>query len=285
MDAKGRRLCPACFGAAQLENEQGLIDLAEPDAAEKADQGDGPILMAPLPKQNITRAPCPNCHAAMEPGQVRCGSCGKVPSLYETRHGPREPEEVPKGVTLLCGECGYDLAGLKDLVCPECGTRATLPSRSEMLEEDSVEIAMWEYQKPAIMAAIGFVLALLITAASGTWSDAGWYALAFPFRVLVASGAMLLCGVLWVGVDAPFRLVLARFAGILGLVDLASTLLSSTTLPGRGFLVFSAGGVLYVYLLVELFELELSDAWGVAVVTLIVNIFSFAMLFWVLSII
>jgi len=276
-DQKGRRLCVGCADTATRPSNE-VIDLGSDPALDT-------IPLAPRAETTITRAPCPNCNAAMKPGQTRCSLCGKISSLFEVQHGRRTAAEGPRTEPLRCKQCNYDLAGLRDLVCPECGTRNTVSSQSESLSEVSEEVTRWEYQKPAIMAAIGFVLAFLITGIDDGWSDAVWFAAGFPVRVTLITGAFIVCGLSWVGLDAPFKLTLLRFAGILGLVDLAAALLGASTLPFSGLLMFLGGGILYVYLLVELFDLDVQDAWGVAAVTYVVYSVLMVVMIWVLTIV
>lgn len=283
-DLKGRRICLSCVETSTGGGHE-IIDLS-PHVA------DDIIPLVPQAHTHITRAPCPHCNTPMKPGQTKCPACGLNPASFEERVSTRGLREVggvgreaPKGEPLRCKQCEYDLTGLKALVCPECGTRNTLPSRSEYLNEVSEEVARWEYRKPALMAVIGFVLSLIITAIADGWANAAWFAAIFPVRVGVATGAFVLCGLMWVGLDAPLKLTLLRFAGILGLVDLGSTLLAASGLPFSGFVTLLGGGILYVYLLVELFDLDIQDAWGVSVVTFVVNAITLSLVFGGLSLI
>ncbi|MFZ4574397.1 MAG: hypothetical protein ACOYN0_08365, partial [Phycisphaerales bacterium] len=84
--------------------------------------------------------------------------------------------------------------------------------------------------------------------------------------VAVAAGTFVLCGVLGLGLDPPFWLVLLRMAGIIGTVQLVSGVCNATRLPGAGTLGFGASLIVFAFLLTELFELDPSDSWTIIVV-------------------
>lgn len=242
--------------------------------------------VAPLDTTTLTRAPCTACGGAMPVGADRCPTCGLIVVSTPENMSPRMPQAPPKPGMRVCRECGYDMAGLRQDLCPECGTvNASVSAsgmgmgntaRSEYLDEVSREVEKEEYRKPLIMICIGLVavvafVSLVVGRTSGIKAatlSLTVYAVAFPFRVIVDVVAFWLCGLLWLGFDAPWKLTAWRFAGTLAVCDAVWILLGSY-FGIFGFLVF---GAIYALCLVQLFDLEWFDARIVAFITFVVNI-------------
>lgn len=238
-DPAGRLVCPHCVQAAgtvvELDGTIAVIDQAP----------------------SGTRAPCPYCGAPLAPGVAKCGSCGKLPSVY-TAITEQNPSMTP---TVICSGCGYDLKGLPTLKCPECGVVNSRRSRAEELEETSREVLRAEIRKPAILAAVSVTMLVALLAFSRGMPAAGAFLLWFPAAVAVASGTFWVCGMLGLGLDPPLWLVALRMTAIVATVQLVNTVCAATRLPGAGAFGFILGLVVFAFLLTELFDLELSDSW------------------------
>lgn len=246
-DPRGRLLCPACASISAVQVE---------------DSGEIAILPAASPE--ASRAPCPFCGAPLVLGTPTCPACGKLPSVYKVAR-ERDPD-LDNLSPIPCTKCSYDLRGLPSLTCPECGTVNTRQSRSRQYEETSREILLNEIRKPAIIGGASLLVVLAVLAASKGPAEAGVFLALYPIRVVVASGAFLLCGFLDSGVDPPIWLIALRMAAIVPAVQLLHAVCGATGVPGLGTAAFAGGTLVFAFLLVDLFEMEISETWLVILV-------------------
>lgn len=161
VDTTGKWWCRECFSKHGLRQtsavppNQGSIAIEGPDY------------------RGMTRAPCPNCGAAMTPGVPACPVCAYDPASIpldpaKAREilGDFDPDATPKDKRApkpsakkakrnapTCTGCGYNLKGLPALPsggtqCPECSTINSVILRRDEDEETSREIARWTYLKP-----------------------------------------------------------------------------------------------------------------------------------------
>ncbi len=90
---------------------EGPIPLAQPETTPARAAGAGRDLNAAL---------CPACSHGMSPAAVICINCGFDRRTGFTRRTGVDAAANRTG-TLNCPSCGYDLTGLRQRVCPECG--------------------------------------------------------------------------------------------------------------------------------------------------------------------
>ncbi|MFO0860986.1 MAG: zinc ribbon domain-containing protein [Phycisphaerales bacterium] len=130
----------------QRRSEQRFNTPAKPDplplAAEEAD----------------SLAACPACTAELRRGAVLCVSCGARVGKIETTVSAAAPTRA------ACAKCGYDLSGVKEARCPECGSKAPIaPPRLEVMTEKEEWFAsqvLWETCRNAVWVGIVGLTAL-----------------------------------------------------------------------------------------------------------------------------
>lgn len=255
VDPSGRQLCAACAIARDAEHAPEIIPVVESEP------------------QARTGPPCRGCGASMAPGAILCLKCGRR-EFRKDNKSPRIPADETARRAIKCAECGYDLSGLPTSKCPECGHVTRGYTRSEALEKDSIEVARWAYKKPAIIFGIGFLAAvgIMLAVSGGSATRTGVYLAAFPVRVVISVAVYWICCLTWLGFDAPLKLVTLRMAAILACVDVAIMLTSAVGFVGAGMIKFVLAGIVYVYLIWDLFELDMEDARLLAAITLAANL-------------
>jgi hypothetical protein len=183
-----------------------------------------------------------------------------------TTLGVEEPD-VPKGkpASGKCVKCGYNLRGLKDPRCPECGHFSTPNDIKERMRLTSKQTARAAYMKPIIQFAAGALVLSFVAAGS---ENPGWFAIIYTVKLAIGVPigvlAFFLCCLLWMGFDAPMHLTALRLAGIYAVVDAVGAVLGLLPIPLVPFLLTMA---LYIGMLAESLELDLQDAILVGLVT------------------
>lgn len=144
--------------------------------------------------------------------------------------------------------------------------------KRQAAEEKEREEAVREaYRTPLLMFAFGAAGVCVILALSQGFSAVGVYLLSYLGSVPIGLGVYLLCCVIWIGFNDPIHLIVLNLVGIYAVTDLLSTGLGLIPLPFLGLLPL----VLYVGLLSERLEIELSDAIIVGLITFLVKMFIF----------
>ena len=187
------------------------------------------------------------------------------------------PPEVAKmdAKPLPCPECGYDLRGLRDGVCPECGQKLTYSViRKAQDKRAGVKDPSGFEMKFVLMAIVG----LALSAAIGWGIDgaAGVLALGidFVFTVVIGWVVFFVCSVAWIGFDQPLRTTLMQTIGAFGIFAGIWAVMSLVPVPG---LVRSVVGFLILTgLLADALEIDYQDA---GIIAIVVSVMKFA--FWV----
>lgn len=282
-NAKGQYACNACLEARKAQSAEHQpapspapepdsepIDLAVPeDVGEQAtpkedniyqvvDSADG-WLGAP-PK------PCPGCSNTMASGSVVCTHCG-----YDLRTGTQINtgiESSERGP--LCAKCGYDLKGLRNLRCPECGTKNRPPTRSDIARRESDEIAKQEYLRPLIYLAIGTIGTVGIQLARGETSVLIFFPIALIVSTLAGFVAFYVMSAIMWGFDAPVGLIMVRLLGIFALCELAQTI---GALSGLGIISWMLRVLVFYSLIMKEFDVDdVRDVWFMTIIMQIVSI-------------
>lgn len=165
-----------------------------------------------------------------------------------------------------CPNCGYDITGLTQRKCPECGSVLELA----LLAKTRKDRARQQYRAaliaPAIMMVIGLVGAVVALGLLYSWSAAPYYLAAFGLQVGNAVVVFFLCSVVWIGLDDPIPVVALKIGGIYALLNFAEILLFQIPLLGSFFAMIFVSFA-YLLLLMKQLDLEMIEAVVVAVLT------------------
>jgi hypothetical protein len=202
---------------------------------------------------------CEGCSKSVNADVFVCAYCG-----YDARLGP--PAKLKKPLH-TCKECGYDLAGLPEPICPECGTKnARRSSRAHLYEEDSKEVTKWAYLRPAIMLGVGLAGMILFSLIRyhGDPKYLTYTFVEFFAEVPAVFGVYVACCALWIGFDMRLDLIALRVAGSFAIVELVSDLVG---LFPVAIVAWSVTWCTYIWMLAQELDLELQDALIIAVVS------------------
>ena len=159
-----------------------------------------PVSEAPAIKRTEPWA-CPSCGRISPAENVFCIACG---------------HDSSKGLAVgTCFACGYDMTGVKSVVCPECGVSNTARNRKRAgARLSSVQVRNEYYYVPA---------ATFLVAAVALWGVA-WRI--FDFRVamrlegqmlgtaFVSAIAYFVLAMLWWGTDMPLHVITLRIFAV-----------------------------------------------------------------------
>ena len=231
-DQKGRYFCKACVDARtnQRTAEQTVpsagdepFELDDGDAFQIAEEEPGarPLPIDLLDQTEPVRG-CPICLKSMPKGAKICVSCG-----YDAVKGIQSSTLVEKAASkkkrgkrgYLCAKCGYDLEGVPEPVCPECGTRVNLSRRDRLRQEAAAEVYHNEWKKPLIWLAVGVLGMSIVYLASGVPSAILIYAALLTVQIIIGYIVLWMCSSFLGDIGTPL-LNLTRLAGIYAMVDL-----------------------------------------------------------------
>ncbi len=176
---------------------------------------------------------------------------------------------------LPCPECGYDLRGLREGVCPECGLKLTYSvMRRAQDARAGIRPAGGIDTKSILMAAVGLALSGLI----GGFTDgmAGVLALAvdFVFTVTIGWFVFFVCSIAWIGFDQPLRTSIFQTIGAFGMF--AGIWAVMTLVPVPGLVRSVVGFLILTGLLADALDIDYQDA---GIIAIVVSVMKFA--FWV----
>jgi len=237
------------LGAGLGANDDVEIQVAPEDAQHAPSHAHAGVDTARDPRM------CSSCGMVMHHDAVICMACGmnSKTGLFLTG------KPAPAGNA--CVQCGYDMRGLPSPRCPECGT---INTRSQRLKHQPTEQTIRDnYLRPAIYAALGLAISVPIVGLSVGWSAVGPHLLHTLGAVVAGVIAFAICAIIWLGLEAPIPVIAARMAGVVCLTSAASHfggLVPFLVL----WIVFPV--VVYVALLMDLFDIDYSDA---AIITLV----------------
>ena len=302
-DASGQYACRECAAAKGLlavaaapspaqqvsppRNEPGPLDfepLLEPHpelqgaapprvdefVLEKRPSNEGPIPIAEEPEPEIHTGPrpCPACLRPMPGGAVLCVLCG-----YDARKGYQIGTGVGAGVIatgmLTCPHCGYDMKGLKTPVCPECGKHVSRAAAKDVgkARKEAAQVRMM-YVLPSVMFVAGVGVSAMILGASGREDMIPAHLVILTAKIVIAFTVYFLCGIAWIGFDAPLHVQAVRIAGVVAVTYVLLMLIKVSPLGRGGFYlwgVYAIVGAIYAWLLATMLDIDLEDAWLVAV--------------------
>ena len=231
---------------------------------------EGILPLSPLDTSDKHRAPCPSCGAETVIGVPKCPQCGFAPARESGSPRLPRPKRSKALPPSICKECKYNLAGLKGGICPECGTPFSLFVRKEWDEEVSRETMHDAYRKPIIMIAAGLLAKVLILAIFQRWMDILNLAIIYPVSVAVSFGVAVACCAAWLGFTSSIPLMLLQIAGIHAVCSAMLTLFAS--LGFGGFVWSFVTGIVYIYLMAELLEMDPYDARIVAIFSAVAQV-------------
>lgn len=185
----------------------------------------GPIPLAPdeSPAPVVRAAPCPSCGRSLRADAVLCVECGfdRRKGVHSVAAAPGEHKPIP------CRECGYDLTGVVNATCPECG-EPVRRGRVRLLADER-EMTRTAYRKPLMAVGVGAALLLIFAGPV----EGGLRLLAVPVCLPVAIVLYAVAKALWEGLDEPWSLLSVRALGVLTVAAGAGAALLPA--PARAF--------------------------------------------------
>jgi hypothetical protein len=271
----GRYICVECLEQAKAAHRRQTAGAAASAATSGADPAraaaadDGEIGLEPLDVPGSS--PCPVCMAPILRGHHVCARCGmdqrkgvESSTWVERTLAPRKGRRAP-----TCPTCGYDMTGLRELKCPECGTVLTPAGARKAAEKRlSARRVRNVYLVPLLMFVFGAGFASAAMYGLRGTAGVGAYWFTFGFEVAIAIAVFWVCQIIWIGVDAPMHLNLLRLCGCYAAVDAANVIFSLIPVLGLAWILSIA---LYIALLTEMLDLEVPDALIVACATFVVK--------------
>lgn len=241
------RTCASCGSDLAAQGGTAPGDDLCPKCARPHEPGAGYALVdEPAAPPPAPRAVCAGCGILMPPGVSLCARCGHFAGSTAAK-GP--------GIAGRCAQCGYDLRGLREPRCPECGT-VFAAGRAQWRRAYSQNEARRAWVRPLVMLPAGLAVSLIGGAITGG-------GLGFLFRIIryavelpITTAVFWACALLWVGSDAPAGLTLLRLAAVVAAADAAGVVLG--WLPWVISLFISLG--VFVAVLAHEMELDLIDA-------------------------
>ena len=244
----------AGFGAG-LSNEVGI----EPDARLDAWPNGGPGDPAHA-GVDAARDPrmCGHCGMVMHRDAVICTACGmnSRTGLFLTGK--------PAPAMSVCVKCGYDLRGLPSPRCPECGT---INTRAKSLKHVAPRQAFREnYLRPAVYIALGVGVGAGAAwlSPAGSSDDAVLFLKRYTAGVVSCIVGYFICAAIWVGLEAPPRVLAVRIAACWAIAQGAAVLFG--LVPMTIVLPYVIAVALLYLMFQDLFEHDAQDS---ALITLV----------------
>jgi hypothetical protein len=232
---------------------------------------------------------CPDCGAPWG-SSVICTKCGhsratgehigqNVPPPAGTDPDLPPPPKPPRP----CAKCGYDLVGLKTARCPECGTINSRLKRGELNERQTLRRM---YLVPLALTGIGLALVVLIKFAIGAIVGTSvvtsplvaggeavlGYLVLFPITLVVGFIVYVVCSLMFIGFDEPLGVTFLRLGAVYALTDVVQAIIRPLPIVSWFWVSWLIVGTIYVGLLMQIMELDIEDAWIVAVITFLVKL-------------
>jgi RNA polymerase subunit RPABC4/transcription elongation factor Spt4 len=261
---------PRATPAPKLQERGPLTERQDPFAPEPPLTPEGTIALEP--PTTITKPrmrPCESCSKLINAEVNICPYCS-----YDARLGP--PGKLKKPLH-TCRHCGYDLAGLPEPICPECGMRnARRSTYAHLYDDDSKEVTRWAYLRPAIMFGVGMLgLCIFALLKYGSAKYVAFMFIKYAVEVPVVLGVYFACCALWIGFDMRLHLIALRLAGIFAVVDLLNAVVG---LFPVAIVAWSVTGIAYIWMLAQELDLEFQDALIIALISVVATAMAFALI-------
>ncbi len=284
-DQQGQYYCKACIAEKLRSNKNSGADVAaaaaggataaaltDDDAVfdlDTADPGARPVPIEMLDNAEPTRN-CPMCFRSMPRDAKICVSCGFDPAkgIQSSTKIVKKAGKGWKNRTrkYRCDNCGYDLAGLPEPVCPECGTRVDLSRRARLDEQIRSQTFHMEYKKPMVWFVIGFAVVGIALAVKGEPMEIVGYAILLIIQLPFMLAGLWVCQRTFLGEVGSIPLNTVRLASALALGAAVDEILPIS------FFFITPGTIIYLGVLMDLFDLDLSDAIWTAVIMFLAKI-------------
>lgn len=260
-DRRGRYFCKSCAmeRAARGDDRAGTPNAGRSDA-----RPESATLPIEILEQAREQKGCPVCMRTLPVGARICVSCG-----YDVKRGIQSSTLIEKTAgrgrnrkkrAYLCETCGYDLEGLPEPVCPECGTRVNTSRRARADRQFKAQLLHEEFAKPAVWFAIGFTIVGVSLAVRGEplgfIAYAALLALQLPFMLV----GLWICQKTFLGDIGTPLFNLVRLAGAVALGSAVDQIV-----PLR-FFFLTPGLIVFWAVLMDLFEIDLHDAFMAGIV-------------------
>ncbi len=254
----------------------GVVDESTLDPYE-VDIDDDPNALTPIPgfypipvdlvEQEAPRQSCPVCKRSLHADARICVGCG-----YDKAKGIQSSTRIEKTTRhgrrgLFCEHCGYDMEGLPEPICPECGTPIDFSRRHRLMEGYRVRGMPDEYRKPLVWFLVGFILTASIQGAIHGLAGVIEFAVGFALTLPALYVGLWLCKVVWLGREGTIMLDIMHLAGALALYSLVNSVFPF------GFVVLTVGPRLltpglfvFAAVLMDVLEIDLHDAIIVGIV-------------------
>lgn len=266
-DAAGRYVCGPCAAVAKAPATK---PAARPPEPETETFGlDVPVVSAPA------TSPCPECQRAMPADARICVGCGYNRDTGRVAQSITDPPGMTpkerkgkKAEGMVCINCGYDLKGLRAPKCPECGA---VNSRFTQKKAGDKKELRGMYLRPLIGAGIGaLIFAVVVGLSAGSPIIAGLSLAYLAVATVIGFVTFVVCSMLFIGFDEPLGVTFCRIACVWAVYNAVATTIN--LIPLGGLLLWPVKVLVFIGLLMSIMEIELEDAWGVAVACLLVNV-------------
>lgn len=224
---------------------------------------------------------CPECSRPMKADARMCIGCG-----YDTATGRVAAVEAPIGASREertkarragepCVNCGYDLKGLPNARCPECGVVNSRFARARIQEKRELRSM---YLRPLLGAVIGHAIALAIIGGIHGVPEAAFHAAFYGASIVLVFLTYVGCSLAFIGFDEPLGVTFVRIACVLGVF--APLSLALGFIPGIiGLLV---QGVIFAGLLVKIMDIDFDDAKFVVAAIFLVKLAAVITFLWLM---
>ena len=164
------------------------------------------------------RVSCPACARMMEADAQICIACG-----FDHRKGFTEHAGIGAGGVIgggiECPYCGYDLRGLKQPKCPECGNMIEKDDLRPASRAVKVEITSAMVIRPLIMLVCGLIVAGAVQWFGVSPKATLQYLVGFPVVLGCGMLAYLLVGSWLTGFDLPLPVAAMKIAAVYACYD------------------------------------------------------------------
>lgn len=218
---------------------------------------------------------CAACAHTMARDSIICTHCG-----YDERQGftrATSPGATHAGGgTIACPYCDYDLTGLKQLKCPECGNVIEVSDlkSTPTLAKVKVPVVWQELVRPAIIFFVALAInsAIILLDKGSTPTDLIKYFIVQAVVVPCGLLAYWIIGVIWMGFDQSLVSVTVRLAMVFVVYD-AIMLTGSLILGGwLVLLLWPIAIAAYVLLLQKELDVDITDAIYIAGATFFIKL-------------